>query len=379
MSIPNSWPLFVNIRVHSSKHFSHGYELAESVRQKCIAKGFLYKSNSAFLPRRIETTAGIIQLCPVWKAGTTFLKRLFMIKNIKKYNNLTNPYHISFLEEYDGERALVNNSNGVKRIMFVRNPWQRLYSCYVDKLLAPNPIYWKNTGITAIKTSRSNASMLSLRCGHDLSFSEFIKHVILVEKLGVRSFIERNHEEIEIFPDLHFEKSSMLCKPCELKYNFIGKMENFKVDSNELMKQMDLTRVAEFIESEGERFSVVDAIKDTLYQVFNENERTQFLKCITMNETLERVWQKLQMRGLIGKLELDLTDNDADLMTKDRFYNMVLRARDLSTQSERRSLKEHLYREIYATVNGEDLKSITEVYADDFDLYDYEKMPKNIF
>ncbi|XP_052777622.1 carbohydrate sulfotransferase 14-like [Mya arenaria] len=358
---------------------SDGYNLAIRVHKRCFQSGFEYKNRNVNLMNIYETKSKTFEYCPIWKVGTTYLKRLFMIKNLNKYANLTNPYNISFLERYDSERGMISNEDDVKRFMFVRNPYQRLLSSYVDKLLAPNPVYWKIIGIPAIKSSRKEPTEHSVKCGHDLTFKEFIHHITMVLPTGKHTVYGHNKRKVGVLRDLHFELYNVICRPCHVKYNFIGKMESFDQDSLEFIKEIELPKVADFLTKNGKALAVDDAIKDTTYQPFNIEFLEEYLKCITRHDAMKRAWKKLQLRGLIGNTPLQVTDEDARTMTHEQFLQLAVNARRASSSEERKTLKRRLYLEMYSTVDRGDLELISTLYKDDFNIFEYDSRPKDIF
>lgn len=85
----------------------NGYALAQRVRQKCMHKGHNYKATDVHVSQLYTSSEPRVDYCPIWKVGTTFLKRVFMIKNLDLYANITNPYDISFLETYNAHRGAI--------------------------------------------------------------------------------------------------------------------------------------------------------------------------------------------------------------------------------------------------------------------------------
>ncbi|KAL8595979.1 hypothetical protein ACOMHN_018291 [Nucella lapillus] len=54
-------------------------------------------------------------------------------------SNLTSS-PLNSLRHYDDRAAFVTSAF---RNIFVRNPYSRMFSAYVDKVFAPNPTFWK--------------------------------------------------------------------------------------------------------------------------------------------------------------------------------------------------------------------------------------------
>ena len=97
--------------------------------------------------------------------------------------------------------SVIQNSD---KFMFVRDPYSRVLSGYVDKLFSPNTMYQKHiTCAFVVSEIREDASSLSIHCGHDVTFPKFIKYIILSEK-------RRIHR------DRHFTPMNEHCRPCQI-------------------------------------------------------------------------------------------------------------------------------------------------------------------
>lgn len=330
------------------------------------------------LDLKYSTTSGDIQLCPIWKAGTTFLKRLFMMKTMKRYENISNPYTISYMEQFDGVNGFVSNSETIKRFVFVRNPYDRLLSSYVDKLLAPNPVYWRLLGIPAIRYARKNPLRKSLLCGHDLTFGEYAKYVAFVLETNPENGQRRKGPvRIGVRKDLHFVPMTEICKPCHIKYDFVGKMETFSTDSIQLIHKLNLSQTEKILKSNSSSLAIDDAIHDTTYQPFNDEFRTDILNCITTLEALKRSWKKLQIRGIIGKQNFLLSESEAETLTYTEFLQMARHANRVVTNADRQLLKQMYSTHFYSTVESDVMHNLTIIYREDLELFGYDSRRNN--
>lgn len=350
----------------SDKQRSDGYSLAKQINKKCNRKTPYNKSERIFG----SYEWGPVQTCIIWKIGSTLIRRLYMMKTSLEFRNITNPYDIYFGKVYPLKPTLSND--GLKiRFMFARDPYKRLVSGYVDKLLAPNPVYWRLIGIPAIIKTRLTPSTNSLRCGHDLTFSEYVRYVIMA----------MDPKQKAVIPDGHFDRMTSLCRPCSVKYDFVGKMESFAGDSLELVRHLKLSNeTVDLLETEGSHFAWLDAIKDTAHQPFDQNFRKGYAKCISFHEALKRSWTKLQIRGLIGSHDFPLTQaGPTNNLTEEQFVQLAVEAREKSTLQERQSLKLKNFLELFSGVSNEELETIRTIYADDFNLFGYNDRPNTLF
>ena len=94
----------------------------------------------------------------------------------------------------------------------------------------------------------------------------------------------------------HFSPSYRHCLPCRLPYNFIGKYETLKEDTIYFLEMTNLTRLVKF--SDFETSSDEDAIKDSSTWAFKQRKKVE--KCMPFVAGLQRVWKRLQNRGILN-------------------------------------------------------------------------------
>lgn len=206
-------------------HNSSGYRLATYVKEQCkkLRKPYPFEFSHSFWihrmhlirvhrhvhERRTNDTKKLY--CPVEKVGTTFWRRAILQANFLK--RVRHPYQIpinkalsqNFL--YPNENATANMFKDNFKYFFVRNPFHRILSAYIDKLFVPNPQFWNQFGKHSVQMFRVNDSRT---CYHDATFSEFVQFVV---------WSVRHMKHV----DPHFLTSSVMCLPCSMEYSFIGK------------------------------------------------------------------------------------------------------------------------------------------------------------
>ncbi|XP_060573914.1 uncharacterized protein LOC132731710 [Ruditapes philippinarum] len=301
--------------------------------------------------------------CPIYKVGTTFWRRVLMIERERKYSKLINPYDLPFDREYPSTKLIwrENATNEVYKVLFTRDPFNRLFSFFVDKMLAPNPFFWKSVGVkVAVLTRGIKMENFRSVCGHDISFSEFIKYVIYT--LETRRNI-----------DPHWVEMNKNCHPCEIKYNFVGKMEEFQEDSIQILTKLGLTKMVLFLNTSGKDAAVDDAIKDTLNQPFSFH--TKYKSCVSFKDALLRAWKKLQIRGLIGNDTLDVRHINETTTTLNDMIKRAHLSRHMSSSIMRKQIKDEMYRKFWSTVPRGDIQKLQKLYAVDFELFGYENYP----
>ncbi|XP_045210838.1 carbohydrate sulfotransferase 14-like [Mercenaria mercenaria] len=291
-----------------------------------------------------------------------------MIKNLPEFEDIVNPYAIRFDKRYLPKQ--ISKKNGVSRFLFVRNPYNRLISGYVDKLLAPNPIYWKAIGVPAIRNTRQKPDLKSIQCGHDLQFHEYVEYVIKA--------MDPKQKGAKV--DGHFDRMTTLCKPCGVNYEFVGKMESFAEDSLELARRLKLSnQTINLLEAEGGRLSWLDAVKDTAHQPFDKKFRKDYIHCISFYEALNRSWKKMQIRGIIGRQNFPLKESQENTLTEEQFVRLAVEARDKSTSEERKQLQREHFLQMYSKVSKPEFEMIRRIYEADFRLFEYDDKPEILF
>ncbi|KAL4240810.1 hypothetical protein ACF0H5_001598 [Mactra antiquata] len=361
---PRNESTVVTQAVKSPKQ-TDGYNLAKRLQSKCHAG--TYRQQEVVFGSYFAVST---HTCIIWKIGTTYLKRLYMMKKLPEFRAIINPYDIRFDKRYLPGKKISNSPNDT-RFMYVRDPYERLLSGYVDKLMAPNPVYWKIIGVPAIRMSRKsthNSNLKSFKCGHDLTFKEYITYVIA-------TFQSKKPN-----PDGHFDRMTKLCNPCKVKYDFIGKMETFAEDSIELAKKLKVSsQTLNLLKSDGGKNAWLDAVKDSVHQPFDAEFKIGYKPCISFYEAILRSWRKMQVRGLIGKEDFPLKENQVANITENMFIEMAVKSREQSSSSERKTLKHNYLKEMFSTITIQDLEKIRKIYADDFNLFEYDDTPEVIF
>ncbi|KAM6973333.1 carbohydrate sulfotransferase 8 [Aplochiton taeniatus] len=168
--------------------------------------------------------------CEVPKAGCSNWKRVLMVlsgrarsthlisHNVTHYAN-----HLRQLDSYD-PFARTQKLNSYNRVIFVREPFERLVSAYRDKFESPNPFYHSVYGRPIIKQYRANATLTAQRTGAGVTFREFVRYLVDIHR--------------SIGMDIHWLPVSQLCIPCMLHYTFIGKFENMGEEANFLLQSI---------------------------------------------------------------------------------------------------------------------------------------------
>ncbi|XP_069131276.1 carbohydrate sulfotransferase 14-like [Argopecten irradians] len=304
--------------------------------------------------------------CMVEKIGSKFWRRVFHLLNHPEYRNLYSiPSDVIRNEEVPTLRYVsVQNATKIiesaNKVMFVREPYARAFSGYVDKLYSLNYYYMQTLGRPIIKGLRSNANSASLACGHDLTFVEFIRYIVAMKQ---------RHRQSSI--DVHFSQIYAHCLPCELKYDYIGTMENFDEDASFLISKLQLFKDVPVDHELSKNASVTVSI----YMVINDtfSQRPKFAHCMTWADMVRRAWRTLQIRGLIDPKAAVPTSTNVSIET---LYHEAVKVSDPSRVSE---YKRKSMVDTYRTLDIQLLEKFREYVLPDCKLFGYDDRPSSIF
>lgn len=172
--------------------------------------------------------------CEVPKAGCSNWKRVLMVLGGSATFTQDIPHdaahyanHLWRLESYD-RAGIAKRLRSYTKVLFVREPFERLVSAFRDKFESPNSYYHPVFGRPIISRYRANATRTALRTGAGVTFREFVQYLLDVRR--------------PVGMDIHWEPVSQLCSPCVLKYNFIGKFESLQEDANFLLEGIGAPR-----------------------------------------------------------------------------------------------------------------------------------------
>lgn len=308
--------------------------------------------------------------CPVTKAASTFWTRFLLALNGSGHTSSpfavplkkSNRKQVASLLDVYPMASRIGFISSATKVVFVRDPYSRMFSAYVDKVFAPNPYYWRSWGKRAISKFRENTQGAASKCGSDVTFAE----VMAFAASGMFK------------SDIHFHSVFRECQPCAFHYDFVGKMETFAQDIQLLVNKLQLPNSAYFSSQQFRDDFTKDAIEDSI------NSPWEWLRevraCMTMAEAGKRVWRKLQIRGIISRrIAFPFRDDEAESLTAETFIHVALAAHRQSTDKEelRRQKREAMV-EAFQSVDSKTLNSLCNIFARDFELFDYESSPADL-
>ncbi|XP_063804734.1 carbohydrate sulfotransferase 8-like [Pseudophryne corroboree] len=184
----------------------------------------LYKIKAAVAKQLYVEEHHKLIYCEVPKVGCSNWKRILFLLNINLNVDAEYIDHEAVHEnalfkrliDYPPDQQSILLETYTK-VLFTRDPLQRLVSAYRDKFLHYGGYYYGTQIANVIKSQyrKNNKSSESV------SFQEFVNFII-----------DRNAEKL----DTHWRPMHYLCDPCNVNYSILGKFETLKVDSDYVLK-----------------------------------------------------------------------------------------------------------------------------------------------
>uniref|UniRef100_H2ZUM8 Carbohydrate sulfotransferase n=1 Tax=Latimeria chalumnae TaxID=7897 RepID=H2ZUM8_LATCH len=159
--------------------------------------------------------------CEVPKVGCSNWKRILLMLKMNitteavefEHNVVHSSPLLKRLPAYPRKEQMAMLKNYTK-IMFSRNPLERLVSAYRDKFCHSNPYYVGVVGESIKKLYRNNTKM-----AERVSFGEFVQ------------FLLDSHNE-----DVHWRQMIKLCDPCNIEYDFLGRYDTMERDADNILR-----------------------------------------------------------------------------------------------------------------------------------------------
>ncbi|XP_069494935.1 carbohydrate sulfotransferase 8-like isoform X1 [Ambystoma mexicanum] len=174
----------------------------------------------------VEETHKVLY-CEVPKTGCSNWKRILLLL---RSNERIDPSEIShaFVHNTSLLRRLTSYPHATQtemlrnytKVMFTRDPFQRLISAYKNKFLhSEGSGYYSKVIARKIKKLFGSSSSLN----DSVTFEEFVRYVL--------------HENPK-YADTHWDLSTNLCSPCYIQYSILGKFETLNEDSAQVLKRI---------------------------------------------------------------------------------------------------------------------------------------------
>ncbi|XP_053327097.1 carbohydrate sulfotransferase 12 [Spea bombifrons] len=125
------------------------------------------------------------------------------------------------------------------KFLFVRDPFVRLISAFRSKFELENEDFYRSFAAPILKqyfnqTNVPTNVVDAFSSGTKLSFSQFIQYLL-----------DEKTEEQKPFNE-HWRQIYRLCHPCQIDYDFVGKLETLDEDAALLLRQLNIDSLFQF-------------------------------------------------------------------------------------------------------------------------------------
>ena len=348
------------------------------VSETCSTASHIHYTYSIPAPVSLVGVNHSFIYCSVPKTGSSFWKTVLkMIESHKNYDSLYKfsvsgttlqalPSFTTFSLQHTKEQVQVFLEEAVS-FTFVREPYGRLFSAYVDKLFSPNVLFWNKLSCAIIKAVRPNPSADSLKFGHDVTFVELIRYIV-------------QQYESNIQVDRHIAPMHERCNPCKWHFKYIGKMETFLSDTrfiiSELSPQAGKHGIENMVDTETAVHSALFQAK-RLFLILASTRRLRYQKY----KFFVRAWRNLQIRGMLSNsIDMPLSEDQVHNITEEQFFHIMKSALEQPMNTTKVKLqRQEALEQAYRTVPMKDLETLSKYVEHDCLLFGYDTKPKWLF
>ncbi|XP_060555701.1 carbohydrate sulfotransferase 11-like [Ruditapes philippinarum] len=343
-------------------------ERMKFVKQQCYSsvqnlnenERYMHGNLSKDILRLLTTPNQSILYCRVSKAGSTYTLITLNQTFDCDYNCLVNSSQRIWVLPYEKKKIEIRN---VYKFLFVREPYGRLFSTYSNKFYFPKG-NWHPIGTTIARTFRENPSNDSLKFGHDVKFSEFIRFVVEEFEVGHKM-------------DVHIRPMAATCDPCRYDFDFIGKLETMSSDfaylKNEWKNRNIIKKSREDLGIKTNLFSAMNRLKFTLHRIKGSH--------IEIFNLYQRAWRYYQITAVISKhIGMPFSKNMTIKLRE--FKQKLEKAKQMSDVYNTTAVKAQRHEamvQAYSTVPLKDLERLKTFVREDCLLFGYDESPAWLF
>ncbi|CAH1797707.1 unnamed protein product [Owenia fusiformis] len=351
-------------------------ERRKSLHENCRRHTRYYKNDTRHQERIYKRVIVNEQFkflfCPVAKTGSTFFRTMFKIL----YYNLTekNPFKMLKHSVWEEPFPTLLDYNKVERakilrtytkVLFVRDPFKRLYSAYQSKFRAINVVNTGKLTKAIMKDVRQNPNKKSLACGLDLKFEEFLSYVIASEKDDVENM------------NNHWIPTDVVCDPCMIDYNIIGKMETVYDDMQHFLRTIGAVNKIEFQKPESSSLeNHKTLLKLGIRYSFIQLPKLIKKKCISEKEFGMKIVQNFVSHGYIEPLDSvkldELSKIPYGLNAKEELERLILNYVDKSNKTRLLALPAEAQKAAFASLPTDILLRLKMAFLNDLKLFNYD-------
>lgn len=276
-----------------------------------------------------------------------------------------------------------SNLNDYFRFIFVRNPYSRIWSAYIDKFFlldfwiteVPSFLdFWKEEEDrqwgSEVKEARPRR--IFGKCGQDVSFAEFLTYVAAKG--------EKEPERL----NGHWRPVEHLCSANYFCPHFVGHVETFQQDSAYVLERMNMSWLLHAPLLQHELYQMNILVDDNFRQLDPtlSADLALYSSCTNVSDITRRLLKAFQMYGYLPTGWIFPQEEFDKDPTAEKFKAIVSQAHRSFPPEVRRQLAKQRKSEMeraYRSVPVEVLERISRLYLYEFLTFDYEMRPPNLF
>ncbi|KAL4229475.1 hypothetical protein ACF0H5_012513 [Mactra antiquata] len=291
--------------------------------------------------------------CGVAKLGTTFFNSFFNRALQCQARNV-------------GPHLPKSFSGDILTFMNTGDPYERLFSAYINKLYKPDVEFWNIIGEDVVKHVRKDYNKGD---GYDVTFKELVEYIVLYHDAGKKL-------------NTHLTPIHQICNPCETRFNYIGRKESLSSDIRNLFDIMktkgDIKGDIPVTEIEND----IRSLQGTTSTVRKVMLAIKRYPSIPPYRFLLRHWSNYQIRGyILNQFEMPLTESEVKNISTTKYYDLLITAiKNSSTNREQLKLQRNeALLEAYRSIPLELMLRLSEFMKIDCLLFGYDVKPSTLF
>ena len=175
------------------------------------------------------------------------------------------------------------------KVMVVRNPIDRLWSAYLDKIYL---LQFVSVAKQIVGKYRQNSTERERACADDATFSEFLQ------------FASDDPDAAD-----HWMAYDQICQPCAIKYDAVFKLESFNDDLEYFLRKTNTSNAVDLSNLKNQTSSKADAVETVIKRSLGRDyhllrgktymDNGKAKECMNSSALANRVWKSFILRGYV--------------------------------------------------------------------------------